>query len=93
MNEKEAQEILQQRLSRLRSQSYAELAKQIGEVNTFEATGPTGASYQIEIQFIWDDKQHGDIRVMGAIDDGGIRAFMPLSLSFIMSADGKFIDE
>ena len=93
MNEKEAQELLQQQLSRLRSQSYAELVQQIGDVSSFEATGPTGASYQIEIQFIWDDQQDGNIRVMGAIDDGGIRAFMPLSLSFIMSPAGKFIDE
>ena len=93
MDEKEAQKLLQQELSRLRSKSYAELTAQVGEIIAYEAEAPSGIRYQIEMQFIWDDKQHGNIRVMGAIDDGGIRAFMPLPLSFIISPAGKFIDE
>ncbi len=93
MDEKEAQKLLQQELSRLRSKSYAELTQQVGDVIAYEAEASSGVRYQLEIQFIWDDQTHGNIRVMGAIDDGGIRAFMPLTLSFIMSPAGKFIDE
>jgi hypothetical protein len=30
---------------------------------------------------------------MGSIDDGGWRAFVPISRSFIKSADGSFVGE
>ncbi len=35
------------------------------------------------MQVIWDGKPNDDIRVMGLIDDGGWRAFIPLSEDFI----------
>jgi hypothetical protein len=30
---------------------------------------------------------------MGAIDDGGWRAFIPLSADFIMAPEGRFVGE
>ena len=33
------------------------------------------------------------LRVMGSIDDGGWRAFVPLTQSFIMACDGSLVDE
>jgi hypothetical protein len=33
------------------------------------------------------------ILVVGSIDDGGLRAFFPLSSSFIMARDGTFVGE
>jgi hypothetical protein len=30
---------------------------------------------------------------MGAIDDGGVRALMPLGESFILAPDGSFVGE
>ena len=35
----------------------------------------------------------GNVRVIGSIDDGGWRAFVPLSDSFIKAADGRFVGE
>jgi hypothetical protein len=42
---------------------------------------------------MWDDDYQQNIRVMGAVDDGGWRAFMPLTDSFIMAPDSSFVGE
>lgn len=59
----------------------------------YEVRGPSGTLYQIEIEAFWDDKQSGNIRVMGSIDDGGLRAFVPLSEDFIKNPKDEFIGE
>jgi hypothetical protein len=50
-----------------RSMSYASLADKVNrrDIETYEVAEPDGASYQIEILFLWDGKPDGDIRVMG----------------------------
>jgi len=58
-----------------------------------EVTGTSGTHYQIEVEIFWDNKPNGNARVLGLIDDGGIRAFLPLSEDFIMTPDGSFVDE
>jgi hypothetical protein len=55
--------------------------------------GPSGKTYQLEIQAVWDDPKKENLRVMGAIDDGGFRVFFPLTDDFIITRDGKFIGE
>jgi hypothetical protein len=47
-------------------------------------------TYSLEIQFFWDAKPDGAVRVIGSIDDGGWRAFRPLSDDFIRAPDGTF---
>ena len=79
MDREEALSLLDAHLARYRKLSYAELAAKIGDEEFPEVVGPSGAAYQIDIQVCWDHKPNGDIRVLGAIDDGGLRAFMPLS--------------
>ncbi len=37
-----------------------------------------GTKCIVEICAFWDDQSNGDIRVMFAIDDGGLRAFLPV---------------
>jgi hypothetical protein len=95
MDTKEARSILAEHLARYRSRSYTEVAAWARErrIDTPEAVAPNGKRYQIEVQFFWDDKPDGDVRVSGSIDDGGIRAFLPLSESFILSPEGRFIGE
>jgi hypothetical protein len=58
-----------------------------------EVSGVSETQYQVTIQVFWDSKPHGDLRVVGSIDDGGWRAFLPLSDSFIMAPDGSFVGE
>jgi hypothetical protein len=95
MDKKEARSILAEHLAHYRSRSYAELAAWTRErrVDTPEITSSTGNRYQVEVQFFWDDKADGDVRVCASIDDGGIRAFLPLTDSFILSPAGKFVGE
>jgi len=93
MDKAEALELLRRHLASWRTQSYQDLAGQIGETHSFEATGSSGAQYQGSIQVFWDGPPNGDIRVMGSIDDGGWRAFVPLTDAFIMASNGTFVGE
>jgi hypothetical protein len=95
MDKKEAQKILEAQLRRYRSRSYAGLVALVEakEVKTLQVIGATGAEYQLEVQFFWDAKPNGDIRVAASVDDGSLRAYFPLTDSFILSPQGAFIGE
>jgi hypothetical protein len=58
-----------------RTRSDQELADRIGETDRLEVSGSSETQYQVTIQVFWDSKPHGDLRVVGSIDDGGWRAF------------------
>lgn len=94
MNNEEAIHLLERELTRFRDESYADLVRRIpaGSLD-YERAAASGTKYQLEIQFFWDDRPGGNIRVWGSIDDGGWRAFVPLNRSFIKSADGSFVGE
>ena len=89
MDKKEARALLAAKLAEYRRLGYAALVDKIGDDECPEVTGPSGVAYQVEIQFLWDDKPNGAVRVMGAIDDGGLRALMPLCDDFIIAPDGR----
>jgi hypothetical protein len=93
MNDREAIDLLERELAEFRQLSHAELAQRISDTLTSECVGAAGAIYQIEIQILWDDRPGGNVRVMASIDDGGWRAFAPLTRSFIKRADGSFVGE
>jgi hypothetical protein len=84
MNAAEARELLAQHLASYRTLPYDELARRVGSVETAELTGTSGSKYQIEIEVVWEAGERRDLRVLGAIDDGGWRAFVPLIDDFIM---------
>jgi len=44
---------------------------------------------KLEILIRWDGKRGGDVRVMGSIDDGGWRAFLPLCSDLLMTPSGE----
>jgi len=93
MNEEEARRLLEEQLARYRGASYAELLRLLGTQDVCELHGPSGAWYQIEFSAVWDRHKGGDLRVIGSIDDGGWRAFRPLSSDFIVRPDGTFVGE
>ncbi len=89
MDKAEARAVLEQALEPYKSKSHGELAALLGQVEAFEIAAANGARYQIEIEVHWDDAPGGDLRVMGAIDDGGLlTAFKPLCQDFIMTPKG-----
>lgn len=69
--------------------TYAELAGRIGRAHIRTERGADGRTYQIEIEAEWDDQPGGAVRVVGAIDDGSFRPFLPLSDEFIVAPDGS----
>ncbi len=82
-----AQKILRQQLARFSGCSHSELVPlvEVQRVETYELLSENGTTYQIEIQFFWDDRAGDTIRVMGSIDDGRISAFVPLTESLLIT--------
>jgi len=93
MDRKEAEPILAGEVNRLRGLPYSQLTELKGESEHLDIDGPSGKSYQVEIQAFWDDKKEQNLRVMVSIDDGGLRAIVPLTSSFIIAPDGSFVGE
>ncbi len=80
MNKENAISTIESELEKIFIRSWEELRGLIGtEPYTAIVTGSDGKEYQIEIQCFWDDEPDGDIRVLASIDDGGWRAFLPLT--------------
>jgi hypothetical protein len=85
--------VLADELDKFKELSYQELRNKVGRPETLQS-GKTGDEdfYQLEIEFFFDDpREKKDIRVLGLIDDGGLRSFSPISDSFIMTPDGKLL--
>lgn len=88
MNRDEALAILDAHLERYRRRPHAELAEMLGNQGCDEVVAASGATYQIEVDIVWDGKPGGNLRVLGGVDDGAWRFFAPLSRSFIMTPNG-----
>ena len=88
MNKKEAQIVLGKILADYRKKPLRELLHLIKTQDTFEVVAESGTRYQIEIQAFWDDEKRENLRDIGSIDDGGIRAFFPMTDDFIVTRDG-----
>lgn len=84
MNHKEATTVVREELMKYRRTPYVELRRLVDtRLPTLVIKGASGAEYQVVIQVHWEGKRGGDIRIVGLVDDGGWRAFVPLSEDFI----------
>lgn len=93
MNDAEAMSVLARELAHYRVKPYADLIQLLDDTTHIDTEGPSGTKYQVDIQVMWDGPPNGDLRVMGAIDDGRWRAYLPLTDSFILRSDGTFVGE
>jgi hypothetical protein len=94
MNKSEAREILTTEVAKFRGVAYEQLAAMVdGPTQTTEIVGPSGTRYFIGIVVYGDGEAGGDVRVIATIDDGGWRAFVPMSDDFIKAPDGSFVGE
>jgi hypothetical protein len=91
MNKAEARSILSSELKAFASRSYNQLAALIGNPGVKNFVSESDVNYQIEFSVFWDAKPDENLRIIGSIDDGGWRAFLPLTGSLIMRPDGTLI--
>jgi hypothetical protein len=54
-------------------------APALATLKSWRPRARTGVEYQVELTVLWDHKPNAAIRILGSIDDGGLRAFFPLS--------------
>lgn len=93
MNLDEARTLLRSHLETWRRRSYADFVGLLGEPQVAQVRGASGVEYQVEVEVCWDGSPGGLVRVVGSIDDGGWRAFRPLTDGFLVAPDGTFVDE
>jgi hypothetical protein len=93
MNKSTASELADEWLHRLRSQPYAELARQVDQPAFTTTVARGGTEFQVEVTHHWDGEPGGDVRVVVAVDDGGLRALMPRTADFIKAPDGHSVGE
>jgi hypothetical protein len=94
MNATEARGLLRDVLATYRGWSYEQLCAKIAATTEHrQIVGPSGVTYQITIRMWWDAQPQGNVRVGASIDDGGLRAFVPLTNDFIKAPDGSFVGE
>jgi hypothetical protein len=65
--------------------SWSELRRFVDNPEHVDVTVGSGAPYQVETLALWEMRPDGDLCVIVAVDDGGWRAFSPLSESFVVS--------
>ena len=63
----------------------------MGRWRRFEATGPSGQPYEGHIPVFWQGGADGPVKVIGSIDDGGWRTFVPLMTDFTVTPDGTVL--
>ena len=95
MNDEEAKQVLDGVVAELRREPYETLvARYLHQSDERTVVAESGVRYQVEVQAFWDDPRHpGNLRVIIGIDDGGWRAFRPLSADFITASDSSFVGE
>jgi hypothetical protein len=91
MNTAEAKAILSKELRAFATRPYDKLVELISHPEVKNIVNESGINYQIELNVFWDSLPEKDLRIMGSIDDGGWRAFLPLTESLIMKPDGTLI--
>ena len=94
MDKFEAGEIADAKVRELRQLPWTELRdRYLDRPETVEVVGATGMKYQVETLAVWDGAKDAALRVFVGVDDGGWRAFAPLSADFIIAPDGFFVGE
>jgi hypothetical protein len=86
MNKQELERILERELDRWCAKPYQALIAELEDTVNYE--GREGAaSYQVEVLML--ERTPERVHVSLAVDDGGWRAFIPLSTDFLVYRDGR----
>jgi hypothetical protein len=93
MENDEAGALLAAHLESYRHRTYRDVVALVGKTVVEQVRGASGAAYQVEVEVRWDGQPGTAVRVLGAIDDGGTRAFRPQCDDFIVAADGRLSED
>ena len=93
MDKNEAWSIVEKELKFYRAMSYEEIARKIGNAESYERVSDKGEPYQIEVDFFYDGFEEKDIRVVGMVSYSLWTDFSPVSKDFIIAPDGTFVGE
>ena len=88
-----ARKLLKDELGSLKTRPYSFFAQSVNRTTHKKITGSDGVHYQIEIEVFWEDRRGGDIRVLGRVDDGQVRAAAPLTEDFLITPGGTLRGE
>jgi hypothetical protein len=92
MDKTEARQVLEDFLGELKQKSYAELQAFLSNPACIERRGPSGITYQIEYEAVWDFREGGDLRLIASIDDGGfMSSLLPMTSGFLISSNGQIL--
>ena len=83
-NKAEAEAELRRVVAEHEGKDYAFWAGHIGQKKLLEFTAQSGTWYQGSVEVFWDDKPGGAIRVLFALDDGGVGAYHPIASSLLL---------
>ena len=90
MDNEEARALLKHQLGKYQEWTYDELRALVdAPKRVLQALGPSGTRYYIDIHTTWEDRPGDNVRVVGCIDDGGWRAFLPMTEVFVRAPDGS----
>ena len=93
MSDEEAKGVLRAEFLRLQKAGYADLVGRFaGKQERSDVTSLSGATYHVELEGFWDDKEQRNLRVVASIDDGGLRAFLPFTDAFTISLSGSITE-
>jgi hypothetical protein len=93
MSDEEAKGLLRSEFLKLRAAGYDALTERLaGKQERLDIVAPSGATYHVELEGFWDDKEQRDLRVVASIDDGGLRAFLPFTEAFTITPSGSITE-
>jgi len=79
LNKEIAENILAKVLKQYATRNQDQLLLLQGSHENFEVIGDDGKTYQLEIQVVWDSRDRKQIRIIGAIDDGDLSSYFPMT--------------
>jgi len=89
VSDEEAKGVLRAEFLKLQAVGYDELAARLaGKQERSDVVALSGATYHVELEGFWDDKEQRDLRVVASIDDGGLRVLLPFTDAFTISPSG-----
>ena len=89
----EALEVLSVEAMKFAGRSHAELSSLVDEPVHSQVVGRAGTGYQVEVSAVWDDKPGHTLRLFFSVDDGGVRAFVPLTRGALVLPGSVFDGE